>query len=257
MRFGNVSHTLIKIPKFFYEENENNNNNNNLFKINFIKNYYKESKLIKLNDDLNFNRNKRIKLTKLNKNFSNNNIKNFSSYSTMKFKENNNNSTENKFFNNDLNCDLNSENKKLNHYNSISSFKKNIDLNIETLLNKIKNNNFLKNREFNKISLKKTYTLNNENKFLIKNFEETMKEKIISLTLISDKIKNQCLNKKISLETQKSFEEKNSNEIYKKFQLMKSKNIFLNKFNEKLLITNLKNKKLIKIKNSSLPQLKK
>jgi len=131
MRFGNVSHTIIKIPKFFYE------NNNNFFKKNVFKNYYKESKLINFYDDLNFNRNKRIKLTKLNKNF--NKIKNFSLNSTL----NNNNSTENL---NNENKNLNNENKNLNYNNSISSFKKNVDLNIETLLKNIKNNNYLKNR---------------------------------------------------------------------------------------------------------------
>ena len=238
MRFGNVSHTIIKIPKFFYE------NNNNLFKIkNVFKNYYKESKLINFYDDLNFNRNKRIKLTKLNKNF--NKIKNFSLNSTL----NNNNSTENlnnenKNLNNE---NLNNENKNLKINNSISSFKKNVDLNIETLLKNIKNNNYLKNREFNKTSLKKTFSFNNENnKFLIKNFEETMKEKILSLTLISDKIKIQCLNKNNSIESQKNFEEKN-----KKLKIFKLNKI--NKFNEKLFLNFNKNKKKFfnfKLKNS-------
>ena len=124
-------------------------------------------------------------------------------------------------------------------------------MNIENLLNKI-NNNYLKN---NKISLKKTFSFNNEknNKFLIKNFEETMKEKILSLTLISNKTKIQCLNKNISLETQKNFENKNFNKIYKKFKLNKINN----KFNEKLFINFNKNKIFnnFKLKNSNSTEI--
>ena len=124
-------------------------------------------------------------------------------------------------------------------------------MNIENLLNKI-NNNYLKN---NKISLKKTFSFNNEknNKFLIKNFEETRKKKILSLTLISNKTKIQCLNKNISLETQKNFENKNFNKIYKKFKLNKINN----KFNEKLFINFNKNKIFnnFKLKNSNSTEI--
>ena len=73
------------------------------------------------------------------------------------------------------------------------------------------------------------------------------------------------MNKNITLESQKSFEENihNNNNIYKKFQFIKNKNKFsFNKFNEKLLINNLKKFNKFKSKNSGiffslLPQLKK
>ena len=73
-----------------------------------------------------------------------------------------------------------------------------------------------------------------------------MKEKILSLTLISDKIKIQCLNKNNSIESQKNFEEKN-----KKLKIIKLNKI--NKFNEKIFLNFNKNKKKFfnfKLKNS-------
>ncbi len=209
MKYGNVSHTIIRIPKFFYGTK---NRNLETFMIPPIKKYYKEKDLINNPNELNFNNNRKIfSWSKEEKN----------NYSTpeMTFESSINNTSpylkkHNKLFDNPA---------KYNSYSNIFSSYFNYNKNINRKCFLFRNN---PNNE-------KFFNSSNSNLHGEDLFHQTLRDKVLSLNLISDKTKLLYTNKHWCIEGEKTFQ-KSINKIPKmsfNYKFKKNKNTIINNTN--------------------------
>ena len=240
MKYGNVSHTLIKIPKFFYG---NKIRSLETFSIpNIKKHYYKEKDLEKIEKEINFNHNHRIIIP-----WEKNERIHYSKPDI----------TMNSTINSQSNIKIKDKIlKKYEHFKKHSSYSNMISDSFKYDV-KNKNNHLLNRIQENKAKYLSYSIVNNycykdlnidkklEGEDL---FHKTLRDKVLSLSLISDKTKMLYSTKNWSIEWEKTFEKKRK---IPKFVFKKNINIIHNNGKSILYENNLP---LIK-KNKSLPNV--
>ena len=208
MKYGNVSHTIIRIPQFFYGTK---NRNLETFMIPPFKKYYKEKDLINNPNELNFNNNRKIISCSKEE-------KNHYSSPEMTFESTINTSPY-----------LKKHNKLFDNYTKYNSYS-NIFSSYCNYNNNINNKLFLfRNSPTNE----KFFNSNNSNLHGEDLFHQTLRDKVLSLHLISDKTKLLYTNKNWCIEGEKSFERtfKNSPKISFNYKFKKNKHSIMNNTN--------------------------
>ena len=204
MKYGNVSHTIIRIPQFFYGTK---NRNLETFMIPPFKKYYKEKDLINNPNELNFNNNRKIISCSKEE-------KNHYSSPEMTFESTINTSPY-----------LKKHNKLFDNYTKYNSYS-NIFSSYHNYNNNTKNKCFLfKNNSNNEKIFNSSSTLYGEDLF-----HQTLRDKVLSLNLISDKTKLLYTNKNWCIEGEKTFERsfKKFPKLTFNYKFNKTKNLFIN-----------------------------
>jgi len=205
MKYGNVSHTIIRIPQFFYGTK---NRNLETFMIPPFKKYYKEKDLINNPNELNFNNNRKIISCSKEE-------KNHYSSPEMTFESTINTSPY-----------LKKHNKLFDNYTKYNSYS-NIFSSYHNYNNNTKNKCFLfKNNSNNE----KIFNSSNSTLYGEDLFHQTLRDKVLSLNLISDKTKLLYTNKNWCIEGEKTFERsfKKFPKLTFNYKFNKTKNLFIN-----------------------------
>ena len=205
MKYGNVSHTIIRIPQFFYGTK---NRNLETFMIPPFKKYYKEKDLINNPNELNFNNNRKIISCSKEE-------KNHYSSPEMTFESTINTSPY-----------LKKHNKLFDNYTKYNSYS-NIFSSYHNYNNNTKNKCFLfKNNSNNE----KIFNSSNSILYGEDLFHQTLRDKVLSLNLISDKTKLLYTNKNWCIEGEKTFERsfKKFPKLTFNYKFNKTKNLFIN-----------------------------
>jgi len=235
MKYGNVSHTIIRIPQFFYGTK---NRNLETFMIPPFKKYYKEKDLINNPNELNFNNNRKIISCSKEE-------KNHYSSPEMTFESTINTSPY-----------LKKHNKLCDNYTKYNSYS-NIFSSYHNYNNNTKNKCFLfKNNSNNE----KIFNSSNSTLYGEDLFHQTLRDKVLSLNLISDKTKLLYTNKNWCIEGEKTFERsfKKFPKLTFNYKFNKTKNLFINNSNNDTNNNNygnyIKNNVVLK-KTFSLPNI--
>jgi len=235
MKYGNVSHTIIRIPQFFYGTK---NRNLETFMIPPFKKYYKEKDLINNPNELNFNNNRKIISCSKEE-------KNHYSSPEMTFESTINTSPY-----------LKKHNKLFDNYTKYNSYS-NIFSSYHNYNNNTKNKCFLfKNNSNNE----KIFNSSNSTLYGEDLFHQTLRDKVLSLNLISDKTKLLYTNKNWCIEGEKTFERsfKKFPKLTFNYKFNKTKNLFINNSNNDTNNNNygnyIKNNVVLK-KTFSLPNI--
>ena len=235
MKYGNVSHTIIRIPQFFYGSK---NRNLETFMIPPFKKYYKEKDLINNPNELNFNNNRKIISCSKEE-------KNHYSSPEMTFESTINTSPY-----------LKKHNKLFDNYTKYNSYS-NIFSSYHNYNNNTKNKCFLfKNNSNNE----KIFNSSNSTLYGEDLFHQTLRDKVLSLNLISDKTKLLYTNKNWCIEGKKTFERsfKKFPKLTFNYKFNKTKNLFINNSNNDTNNNNygnyIKNNVVLK-KTFSLPNI--
>ena len=235
MKYGNVSHTIIRIPQFFYGTK---NRNLETFMIPPFKKYYKEKDLINNPNELNFNNNRKIISCSKEE-------KNHYSSPEMTFESTINTSPY-----------LKKHNKLFDNYTKYNSYS-NIFSSYHNYNNNTKNKCFLfKNNSNNE----KIFNSSNSTLYGEDLFHQTLRDKVLSLHLISDKTKLLYTNKNWCIEGEKTFERsfKKFPKLTFNYKFNKTKNLFINNSNNDTNNNNygnyIKNNVVLK-KTFSLPNI--